>query len=98
MDKFESFQSMFKAVTETVPGSWGPRRDQPEWDRDFQGNADIKFQFANRTVSAHEWLAFALRFSDTLVGGFEGMEGVVKFGRETAIAYVPKGKNQGLDA
>jgi hypothetical protein len=88
------FLMMMKAVTDTIPGTWIPRREQPEWDRDFNGNADVRWHFAHRTDTAHQWLAFCLAFSDTLVQGFEGLDGVVKFGRETTTQYVPKGTKQ----
>ena len=90
-----SFDAMFKAVGATVPGTWGPRREQPEWDRDFGGQADIEWHFANRTDTAHMWMAFCLNFSETLMGGFEGeLKNVVQFGRETTKTYGPKGKAQ----
>ncbi len=89
-----SFESMFTALKETIPGSWGPRREQPEWDRDFGGNADIQFHFANRTDTAHMWLAFCLNFSETLIGGYEGLDNVRKVGLEAVKTYVPKGKKQ----
>lgn len=89
-----SFESMINAVKETIPGSWGPRREQPEWDRDFGGNADIGFHFANRTDAAHMWLAFCLNFSDTLIGGYDGLSNVRQAGLNAIKTYVPKGKNQ----
>lgn len=89
-----SFESMFKALQETIPASWGPRREQPEWDRDFGGNADIKFHFSHRTDTAHMWLAFCLNFSETLIDGYEGLDNVRKAGLTAVQTYAPKGKNQ----
>lgn len=89
-----SFESMFAALQKDIPGSWGPRREQPEWDRDFGGNADIQFHFANRTDTAHMWLAFCLNFSETLIEGYEGLDNVRKAGLEAVKTYLPKGKNQ----
>jgi len=88
-----SFDSMFAAV-KTLPGTWGPRREQPEWDRDFGGNADIQWHFSHRTDKAHEWMAFALGFSSTLIDGYEGLDNVIKTGREAIKTYVPKGQKQ----
>lgn len=89
-----SFDAMFAALKADIPNTWGPRREQPEWDRDFGGSADIQFHFSHRTDAAHMWLAFCLNFSETLIDGFEGKDNVLQFGRETVKAYVPKGKKQ----
>ncbi|AWY07441.1 hypothetical protein SEA_UNTPL_41 [Streptomyces phage UNTPL] len=88
-----SFEALFEGVKQ-LPGSWGPRREQPEWDRDFGGRADIQWHFAHRTDTAKEWMAFALGFSSTLIDGYEGLDEVIKVGRETIKTYAPKGKQQ----
>lgn len=87
-----SFDSMFAAVKQ-LPGAWGPRREQPEWDRDFGGNADIQEHFGHRTDKAHEWMAFALGFSSVILEGFETKKALLEFGSEMRTV-VQKGKKQ----
>jgi hypothetical protein len=89
-----SFDSMIKAVNDTIPGTWGPRREQPEWDRDFGGNADINEHFGHRTDKAHMWLAFCLNFSEVLIDGYDGITNVRQVGLSTVKTYAPKGKQQ----
>lgn len=88
-----SFEALFEGVKQ-LPGSWGPRRDQPEWDRDFGGRADIQSNFQHRTDKAREWMAFALGFSATLIDGYGDLSEVRKAGLEAVKNYVPKGKKQ----
>jgi len=88
-----SFKDMFEAVKQ-LPGSWGPRREQPSWDRDFEGRQEIHASFVQGTDKAKEWMAFALGFSDTLIGGYEGLPNVRQAGVAAITEYVPKGKNQ----
>ena len=93
MQQDQSFESMMQAVTQ-LPPAWMPRREQPSWDRDFNGKADINAQFGHKTEAAREWLAFALAFSETLTSGYEGLDNVRKAGRDALMLYGPKGKHQ----
>lgn len=87
-----SFDAMFEGVKQ-LPATWGPRREQPSWDRDFAGTNDIRQNFKARTDAAHVWMAFALQFSSTLLDGFETKENLINFGSEMR-GYIAKGKNQ----
>jgi hypothetical protein len=55
-----------------LPASWAPRREQPEWDRDFDGAMDFKAQLSARTDKVGDWFRIAVAFSDVVKGGFEG--------------------------
>jgi hypothetical protein len=88
---------IMQAVT-ALPGSWQPRREQPEWDRDFTGRADVQTQFAHQTDKARDWCVTALVFSDTLKQGFrkdpsEDDTRLIEFAKEMR-GYIAKGKNQ----
>lgn len=92
---------IMQAVT-SLPGSWQPRREQPEWDRDFTGRMEIQAEFGHRTDKARAWAVTALVFSDTLKQGFredpsEDDSRLIAFGAEMR-KHIAKGKNQGLDA
>jgi hypothetical protein len=88
------------AVTK-LPGTWNPRREQPEWDRDFTGRADIEVQFGHATDKARDWALTALAFSDTLKMGFRKEpqhddRELIAFGAEMR-KVIAKGKAQFKD-
>jgi hypothetical protein len=89
----ETFEELYEGVKE-LPGTWGPRREQPEWDRDFSGKAEILASFQHKTDKAADWMRWTLRFSHTLVEGYEGLENVRKTGRAALSNHLPKGKKQ----
>lgn len=89
-----SFKDMLITVANTLPENWGPRREQPEWDRDFNGRADIQSHFQTKSDKARDWMTYALAFSETLVSGYEGLPEVRKVGRDALALYTPKGKYQ----
>lgn len=89
-----SFKDMLKAFANDLPETWSPRREQPSWDRDFTGRADIQSQFSTGSDKARDWLAFALTFSAVLTDGYEGLPEVRKVGRNALAQYLPKGKQQ----
>lgn len=95
-----SFESMIKAVS-SFPHGWDPRRIQPEWDRDFNGRADIVANFNGRTDKAHTWLAFCLQFSEVIQMGFRGPEDTddsnLKSFAAIARKHAANGKNQFKD-
>jgi hypothetical protein len=84
-----------------LPGSWMPRRNQPEWDRDFNGRTEIQQNFNARTDKAGDWAMYALAFSEVILGGFAGGgdDGLTLADMgANARAFIAKGANQGLDA
>lgn len=89
-----SFKDMLKAVANDLPETWSPRREQPEWDRDFSGRAEIHHQFSTGGDKARDWMAFALAFSSTLIDGYEGLDNVRQAGLSAIKTYVPKGQKQ----
>jgi hypothetical protein len=79
-----------------------PRREQPEWDRDFSGRAEIQTAFSHKMDKARQWAVEAVAFSEILKDGFRedgdtDDSRLIAFGAE-ARKIVAKGKNQGLDA
>lgn len=92
----QTFEELFAGV-KNLPGSWNPRRPQPEWDRDFHGRADITSHFGAKSDKAKEWMAFALTFSAALIDGYEGLDNVIQTGRAALKQHGPKGKSQFKD-
>lgn len=87
------------AKVNSLPNTWMPRREQPEWDRMFTGMAEIQVSFQGRTDKARQWSVEAVAFSEILKGGFRDADGpqddtaLLAFGKEMR-AVVAKGKNQ----
>ena len=83
-----------------LPASWAPRREQPEWDRDFDGAMDFKTQLKAKTDKVGDWFRIAVAFSDVVKSGFEGgTDGLtLADAGANARAFIEKGTNQGLDS
>jgi hypothetical protein len=101
MSNSDEFMELLHEVNEAVPGSWNPRREQPEYDRMFNGRAEINQHFSNGTDKATTWLRECTAFSTVIKDGFEGGGGgdsrdLSTFARD-ARQYLSLGKNQGLN-
>lgn len=96
----DDFPTLMAKVT-ALPDSWMPRRDQPEWDRDFSGRNEIQVSFSHRTDKALTWMREAVAFSDTVKLGFredpnEDDTRLMSFAKDMRV-HIAKGKAQGLD-
>lgn len=81
------FSDDAKAFT-ALPSTWHPRRDQPSWDRDFTGRADMISQFKGRTETARAHISEAVAFSQIIMNGMTENE---RLGMgETARAHIAK--------
>lgn len=100
MANSDEFMELLHQVNESVPGSWNPRREQPEYDRMFDGKMEINQNFSNGTDKAHTWLRECAAFSQVIVGGFAGGgdDGLTLADMGLiANERIKDGKNQGLD-
>jgi hypothetical protein len=93
----EDFTTLMAKVT-ALPDTWMPRREQPEWDRDFSGRAEIQTAFGHRTDKAVTWMREAVAFSDTLKLGFredpkEDDSRLIAFAKDMR-EHIAKGKVQ----
>lgn len=59
-----------RRALDDLPSSWGPRREQPERDRDFSGKAEIRAEFGRGSFRAIEWVVTATAFSEIIKGGY----------------------------
>ncbi len=86
------------AEIQALPHSWEPRREQPSWDRLFDGRAEIRTNFVAKTDKARQWTVEALSFSAIVREGFrqdpeaDDTE-LIKFGQQ-AREHIAKGKQQ----
>lgn len=92
-----NFHEQLHSVVNGLPKSWNPRREQPEWDRMFNGRASIQHNFTKRTDKAQQWLTEAAAFSEVIKGGFESPTELSVFAGN-AREFIAKGTAQGLDS
>lgn len=73
-----------KKILSALPASWGPRREQPSWDRDFSGSAEIQSNLQAFTDKMQNWLREANAFSQVIQGGYsDDKDGLAKVGRDS---------------
>lgn len=97
MAETDDFMTLMAKVTK-LPDSWMPRREQPEWDRDFSGRAEIQVAFSHKTDKAETWMREAVAFSETLKLGFredpnEDDARLIAFAKDMR-GHIAKGKQQ----
>jgi hypothetical protein len=97
MAQTDDFATLMSKVTK-LPDTWMPRREQPEWDRDFSGRAEIQTHFGAKTDKAVTWMREAVAFSETLKGGFrqdptEDDSRLIAFAKDMR-GHIAKGKQQ----
>lgn len=67
-----------------LPATWGPRREQPSWDRDFNGKAEIASNSLRRTDKIKQHIVEAVAFSEVIKGGYSDVaDGLAKVGRDS---------------